>query len=169
VHDTIVKAVPLSPITAYRGLKNRWRHFEELPRWPERFVVLGDSVCVFNPIYAQGMTVGLTAAAMLGRRLTETGGRIEGLAAAFQRDLARSLRVPWLMATTEDRWWAADGSARIPLKDRATRLYVRRLQTAMSDSPALARRFLHVMHMTRPPASLLAPAAIARVLWAGAT
>ena len=169
VHDTIAKAIPLGPITAYRGLKNRWRHFEELPRWPEGFVALGDSVCVFNPIYAQGMTVGLTAAEMLGRRLADSGGRVEGLAPAFQRDLARALRVPWLMATTEDRWWASDGRERVPLTARVTRLYVRRLQSAMSGSPALARRFLHVMHMTRPPATLLAPAAIARVLWAGAT
>jgi 2-polyprenyl-6-methoxyphenol hydroxylase-like FAD-dependent oxidoreductase len=166
IHDTIAHAAPLTPVVTYRALKNRRRHFEELPRWPERFVVLGDAVSVFNPIYAQGMTVGVAAAALLDARLAAArGGRLDGLAVAFQRDLARALRVPWLLATIEDRWWASDRGEPVSFADRASRTYIRRLHAAMSRSPALARRFLRVMHMTAPPATLLAPAVLARMLW----
>jgi 2-polyprenyl-6-methoxyphenol hydroxylase-like FAD-dependent oxidoreductase len=37
-----------------------------MPRWPERFVVLGDAVCAFNPIYGQGISAAAVTAEDLG-------------------------------------------------------------------------------------------------------
>ena len=37
----------------YRGTDSRWRHYERLQRWPERYVVLGDAFWVrtaFNEV-----------------------------------------------------------------------------------------------------------------------
>ena len=50
LYDTIRDARPLTSISAYRRTENQHRHFDRLPRWPERFVVIGDAVCCFNPI-----------------------------------------------------------------------------------------------------------------------
>ncbi len=59
-------AEPLSQPYGYRGTTSRWRHYEELERWPERFVVLGDAFCGFNPIYGQGMSVAAMSAVGAG-------------------------------------------------------------------------------------------------------
>jgi hypothetical protein len=53
----VSRAKPLGPIVGNRSAQNRVRHFERLTRWPENLVAVGDSVCGFNPIYGQGMTV----------------------------------------------------------------------------------------------------------------
>ena len=54
ISDAIRHARPLSPIHGYRQTDNRWRHYEQAQRWPERLVVLGDAACTINPIYGAG-------------------------------------------------------------------------------------------------------------------
>src|SRR5262249_43322115 len=77
-------AEPLGPTVAFRATANRWRHFERLPRWPERFVALGDAACTFNPVYGQGMTMAALGAVTLGECLSRQGRRHS------PRDLART-------------------------------------------------------------------------------
>ena len=90
----------------YRGTENHLRHYERLARRPETFVLLGDAVCAFNPVYGQGMTPATLGAIALGDTLTEHTRKnprdLTGLAESFQKRLARSNEVPWLVATGED-------------------------------------------------------------------
>src|SRR5215471_7963454 len=65
--EAIAHAEPLTPISSYRATENRLRHYERLRVWPERFLVMGDAVCAFNPVYGQGMT----AAAMASENLQD--------------------------------------------------------------------------------------------------
>jgi hypothetical protein len=51
LYESIRDAEPLSPIYASRHTDNQWRHFESLSRFPERFAVVGDAACAFNPVY----------------------------------------------------------------------------------------------------------------------
>jgi 2-polyprenyl-6-methoxyphenol hydroxylase-like FAD-dependent oxidoreductase len=57
LYESIKEAIPCGKIYGYRRTANRIRHFERLKRFPERFLIIGDAVCCFNPIYAQGMTI----------------------------------------------------------------------------------------------------------------
>ena len=66
LHDAIRFAEPLSPAVAFANTANRRRHFERLRRWPDGFVIVGDGVCAFNPIYGQGMAVAAQTAVVLG-------------------------------------------------------------------------------------------------------
>jgi len=166
--EAIQDARPLSPIFGYQRLENRWRRFDELAAWPERFVVLGDAVCTFNPLYAQGMTISAQAALTLQRELhaqraRRLDGDLDGLAARFQRALARELRTPWLMATGEDfRYPATEG--RRPLSTRLSHAYLDRVMRVAAADTAVHHAFLEVMHLLRPPMTLLRPPIAARLL-----
>jgi flavin-dependent dehydrogenase len=164
----IEAAEPLSRIFGYRRMENRWRHFERLPTWPENLVVVGDAVCTFNPLYAQGMAVSARSAVLLQREL-DRGAYLEpkrafaALGRRFQRALARDLRVPWLMATGEDfRYPTTEGWRQ--LHTRVTHAYLDRVIQAAASDPVVHRTFLEVMHLVRNPLALVAPSTLARVV-----
>lgn len=155
LHRALQAARPLSPIYGYRRTANRLRHFERLARWPEGFVALGDAVCAFNPVYGQGMTTAAIAAQALGDALRRRRGR--GMARSFQRHLARLIADPWLLATGEDfRYSTTEGSAPGALT-RLMHRYTYRVLLRATDDPRLLLAFWEVVHMFRPPASLLHP------------
>jgi 2-polyprenyl-6-methoxyphenol hydroxylase-like FAD-dependent oxidoreductase len=168
LYDVLKAAEPLTPIAGHRGTENRLRHYERMPRWPERFVVLGDAACAFNPVYGQGMTVAALGAAELGRCLAEQprhepDGCLSGLAVRFQRRLARLTAAPWMFATSEDlRYREVEGSA----PGWATRLmhrYVAAVIRLSTRHAGVRKRLLEVFHMLRPPAALFHPGVLFRV------
>lgn len=107
VYEAIAAADPISPIYGYRATENRMWHYEKLARWPEGFVILGDAVCAFNPLYAQGMTVAALGALTLEQCLQEQirrrpDGSFSGMARRFQKQLAKVNTAPWQLAITVD-------------------------------------------------------------------
>ncbi|NTU83531.1 MAG: 2-polyprenyl-6-methoxyphenol hydroxylase-like oxidoreductase [Chloroflexales bacterium] len=163
-------AEPISPIYGYRRTENRWRHFEELPRWPQGFVAMGDAVCGFNPAYGQGMTVAAIGAEVLGACLRSGG---PAMARRFQRRLAAELRLPWLMATGEDFRLPTTEGVRPGAAARPVQRYLDLVATAAVSDPGLAEAFYRVVHLVAPPSTLLRPRVMAGALraaawWAGA-
>jgi 2-polyprenyl-6-methoxyphenol hydroxylase-like FAD-dependent oxidoreductase len=51
LYEAIKQAEPITPISVYKYSANRWRHYERLSRLPEGFIVMGDAVCAFSPVY----------------------------------------------------------------------------------------------------------------------
>jgi 2-polyprenyl-6-methoxyphenol hydroxylase-like FAD-dependent oxidoreductase len=161
VYDVISTARPLSPIHAYRATENRLRHFHGLEQPPEGLVAFGDSVCAFNPVYGQGITVAALSALALEECL-ERGAR--GLPRRFYRKLSQVVEGPWMLATSEDcRYTLAEGGRLTP-GTRAMQKYVDRAVSLSCEDLRLRRLWLEVFHMLKPPTALLRPAIVARVL-----
>ena len=90
LYEAIKDAEPLTPIFSHRGTENRLRHYERLSRLPEGFVMVGDSVCAFNPVYGQGMTMAALGALALKELLGNMPrGNLKGFAGRFQKKLAK--------------------------------------------------------------------------------
>jgi 2-polyprenyl-6-methoxyphenol hydroxylase-like FAD-dependent oxidoreductase len=159
IGDALAGATPLSEVMSYRNTENRMRHYDEMRRWPERFVVLGDSACAFNPIYGQGMTTAALGALALEECLRADQG--PSLARRFQQRLTRVTRTPWVMATGVDyRYPATQGAPRGTLHTLQHE-YIDAVLELATRSPAIYSAFARVMHLLSGPEHLLQPA----VLW----
>ena len=55
----------LTPIAHQRFVSSVQRHYERMKHCPERFLVIGDALCHFNPIYAQGKSAAAKQAQIL--------------------------------------------------------------------------------------------------------
>lgn len=163
--DAIKNARPLSPISGYRRTDNSWRHYERLNRLPENIVALGDSVCAFNPVYGQGMTVAALGALALGDCLRAQRGDLTGLTRRFQKKLARVLAIPWALATSADFLFPATEGARPGFPSTVTKGYMHQLGVLAFESPRVFREFFLVLHLVKSPSALFHPhiaAAVAR-------
>jgi len=165
LYEAIKEAQPVSPIYSYRNTGNRLRHYEKLSRFPENFVVMGDAVCTFNPIYGQGMTAAALGTLTLKQCLEQQSqNNLTGLSKRFQKQLAKVNATPWLMATGEDfRWPTTEGGS----PNFVTKLMHRYLDQVMLlavDSPETYQAWFEVMHLEKQPTSLFQPGIIKRLL-----
>lgn len=154
--EAIKEAEPLTPITGFRSGSNRLHHYEELPRYLENFVVVGDAVYCFNPVYGQGMTAAAMSAFELGNCLQErrqANENLTGLAEQFQKRLMEIISLPWQVATGEDlRWPNTSGKEANPDPMAALmQNYLAQVMFVTTKNPAVAEAFYRVMHMLDAP------------------
>ena len=169
IYEAIKQAQPLSTIYSYRRTENRWYHYEKLSKLPERLVIMGDAVCAFNPIYGQGITVAAMSALILDSCLQQQFQRSQdslvGLTRRFQKQLAKILAAPWMMATGEDLRWSTTVGGEPGRMTQLTQGYFDQVLRLMIDYPDVYRKFWGVVHMVEPPTALFQPSIVARVLW----
>ncbi|NEM06410.1 FAD-dependent oxidoreductase [Geodermatophilus normandii] len=162
IAETLARAEPVSDIRGHRGTAGRLAHFERLPRWPERLVVLGDAVCAFNPVYGQGITTAAIAAesldaCLLAQRRRRPAGDLDGLAGRFQRELARRNADPWMLSTGEDLRYPSTTGMTASRVLRAQHRYFDRVEIAATTDPAVTEVYARVFGMLDRPTALFRP------------
>jgi 2-polyprenyl-6-methoxyphenol hydroxylase-like FAD-dependent oxidoreductase len=163
VYDAIKDAQPLTPIYRYQRTANQMRRYGALKRLPEAFVLLGDAVCAFNPVFGQGMAVGAMEAILLDQELRRGADHQPGFALRFQRQVAKLISAPWQLATSEDARNRAEGES-VGLGTRLLKLYMDHLLSMVGTNPEMGRAFFDVMHLLQPPTTLFAPRVAIKVL-----
>jgi 2-polyprenyl-6-methoxyphenol hydroxylase-like FAD-dependent oxidoreductase len=163
VYKAIVNAEPISPIYGYRRTDNRLYHYEKLTDLPENFILLGDAVCAFNPVYGQGISSAALGAQVLSQCLQKWGFRT-GFSKHFQKQLAKVNHLPWLIATGDDFRWSTTEGTRPNFLGRLMQRYLDHVMAAASESADVYHALVQVLHLLKPPVSLLQPSVIGRSL-----
>jgi len=105
IYDAISPAATVGEPVRYAFAKSRRRHFERLDSFPRGLLPIADAVCVFNPVYGQGMSVAAQEAVLLGRLLEacgQDGDALSTLAARFFEQIESILETPWASAALPD-------------------------------------------------------------------
>ena len=159
LYDVLKDAETLDEPRAYGAPSNLWRRYDRMRAFPAGLLAMGDSVCSFDPIYGQGMTVAALEAEALGNWLRKPGAS----AKRWFESLAPIIRIPWTICT--------GGAAHVMGLPESKggvagfmNWYLDRLHACAATDPQVADAFLSVAHMCRSPASLFRPGVSWRVL-----
>jgi 2-polyprenyl-6-methoxyphenol hydroxylase-like FAD-dependent oxidoreductase len=160
LYDVIKDAEPLGEPVAYEFPANVRRRFDKLDRFPEGYLICGDALCSFNPIYAQGMTVAAMQAAALGECLARGDDQ---LSKCFFAKASKVIDVSWNAAVGSDLNFP-EVEGRRPLMVRFLNWYIGKLHLAAHNDARVSIAFLNVINMTAQSFSLIHPAIVWRVL-----
>lgn len=163
VYNLISRAEPLSEIVLHKFPSSRRQHYEKLRRFPEGFLVMGDAIASFNPIYGQGITSAALQAQVLHRILGKRKHHGDGLWRSFFKQAAKVVDIPWQLAVGEDFRYRETRGPKAPGTDLIN-AYVTRVHQATHHDTVVFGQFLRVMNLMAPPATLFKPAIIRRVL-----
>ena len=159
LYDIVTKNEPASEFVQYKFPFSIRRHYEKLRRFPEGFLVLGDAISSFNPIYAQGMSSASLQVEVLDKMLAENVAEKE-LAKVFFKRSKKIIDTIWGLATGEDfRYPLTVGSRPIGIK--LINRYVAKIHRATTKDQVVCGAFLKVIGLLKPPASLFHP----NILW----
>ena len=159
IHEVIKDAEPLGEAVKYNFPANVRRRYERLRRLPEGYLVTGDALCSFNPIYGQGMSVAALEAETLEESLA---GGLEGLPHRFYGRVSEVVDVPWKLAAGAD--FAHPGvRGKKALTTGVVNWYVGHVRRTISRDEVVCRAFVMVTALLAPPGALFRPNIALRV------
>ncbi len=161
VYEVIKDAEPLSELLPYKFPTNQRHHYEGMARFPEGYLVFGDAICSFNPIYGQGMTVAALESLALQNCLAQGS---QNLRARFFKEAAKVVDIAWSIAANNDLRITQMTGAGSPMV-RFLNWYMSKLHVAARRDRVVAIAFLHVSNLMASPKSLMHPRISLRVLW----
>jgi len=166
IFDAISSAERVGDLVRYLFPKSVRRHFTRLPSFPSGLVPLGDAICVFNPLYGQGMSVAAQEAVLLRRLLGEGSdavGMPPRLAADFFAEVESILETPWAMSALPDLVYPSATGDRP--KDFAQTLQFGAAVTRLAASaPDVHKIMAEVAYLLRPRSVYREPDLMRRVL-----
>jgi len=147
---------------AFNFPESRRRRFDKLGSFPEGYLVMGDALCIFNPIYAQGMTVAAIEATVLRDHLSH--GKTPEPLKFFRDVIKRGTSVPWDVAAAGDFSFPGVQGKR-SVKLRVAGWYVQKVTAAAEFDDKLSLGFLRTAGLVAPPTALMRPDLMARALF----
>lgn len=161
IYNAIKAAEPLTDIKPYEGLKNTFKQYHSLERFPENFVVLGDAVCTFNPVYGRGITVAALEAVALANCVSQSKGNLAGVSRKFQKQLSSIVKTTWAMATEQDLAW--DVNYKMNPIEKIKFNYLRLVQKVSVGDRKVWQTFVGVLNLKSHPIVLFAPNILRKV------
>ena len=152
----IKDAEQLTSIAHHRFPASVQHHYEELTT-PRRFIAIGDALCTFNPIYAQGMSAAARQARLLSEVLSEhlsQGRGPDGIASKFYSRAAELNSSPWNLAAGFDfSFPQTRGERPIGTEERAR--YFAVLDRLQAEDAKIRLLMTEVFHLVTPLSALV--------------
>jgi 2-polyprenyl-6-methoxyphenol hydroxylase-like FAD-dependent oxidoreductase len=156
LYERIKDAPRVADVTAYRYPTSIRRHYERLTTFPEQFVVLGDAISSFNPVYGQGMSSAALQVQALQQVLRERAAAslgLDGLPLAFFPKAAEVVETPWSLAAGRDFAYPETQGERPPdLEERMQ--YFADVDALTADDLEVQRLVTEVLNLTKPLSAL---------------
>lgn len=160
IYESVREAEPIDDAVMFRFPASVRRRYERLSRFPEGLLVMGDAVCSFNPVYAQGMAVAASESRVLADQL---GKAPVPPAREFFQAISRQIDSPWEFAAIADLGYSGVEGRRTA-KVRMINAYIARLQRAAVHDESLTNAFMRVAGLIDEPTALLRPGRVLRTL-----
>jgi len=166
IYQALKHAKPLGEVVCYGFRESIRRHFGRLDPLPRGLIALGDSICRFNPVYGQGMTVAALEAAQLKRLLDERASAadpLEGLSAAFFAEIEPVIDAAWQMSAIPD---LASPTARGERPNNLSFIlqFGGALMELAARDPEVHKLDAKVRQLMLPPSALMEPGLVQRVM-----
>lgn len=152
-------AEALTEVSHFRYPASVRRRYDRMLRFPAGLLVCGDSMCSFNPVYGQGMSVAALEAIALRDCLSRGN---HDITRRFFRASAKPLNAAWQMASGADLA-LPQVQGRRSIQTRLANRYTQRLLAAAESDVVVAEAFFRVMNLVDPPSRLLRPNVLSRV------
>lgn len=166
LYQLIKDAERIADITHHRFPTSVWRHYERVQDFPARFLILGDAICSFNPVYGQGMSSAALQAQALQKVLRERAAQsrgLDGLASAFFPKVAEAISAPWTLAANFDFAYPQTKGERPPgLAEGAG--YFAALDSLQAEDVEVQRVVTEVFQLTKPISALREEPLLSRIL-----
>jgi 2-polyprenyl-6-methoxyphenol hydroxylase-like FAD-dependent oxidoreductase len=137
-----------------------WRRFDRMSSFPGGLVPIGDSICRFNPVYGQGMSVAAQEARLLNQLLKARATKADPLARlalAFFSESVPLVEAPWNMSAVPDLVYPETRGERPTDFESRLKYNDALIRTAMHDA-AVHRLLAEVQQLLKPPSVLQDPA-----------
>jgi len=166
IFDAISGAERIGDLVRYSFPTSVRRHFTRIPSFPAGLVPLGDAICVFNPIYGQGMSVAAQQAVLLDRLLGKGMEAVElsdRLAADFFVEVESILETPWAMSALPDLIYPSATGDR-PTDFAQTLQFGAAVTRLAAREPHVHKIMAEVANLLRPRSAYREPDLMKRVL-----
>lgn len=163
IADILATSEPVGEAATHRFPSSQRRHVERMKRFPFGWILVGDAVGSFNPIYGQGMTSAALQVEALAAALDRAGAIDRTFTRRYFKAAGRIVNVAWSTAVGSDFAYADTTGPKPPGTTLVNR-YMDRVMIAAQRDDSVSLRFNEVVAMIRRPESLFAPAFLLRVL-----
>lgn len=159
IFNAIRNATQVSDVVRYALPEIYWRHFERLSAFPAGLLPMGDVICRFNPVWAQGMSVALREAQALGK-LLEKSAELEdpfgNLARMYFEEARKVIEVPWEMAAIPD-FILPETRGERPADFMNKLKFSGAVNRLAAIDPAVHKLTVEIQHLIRPQSMLYEP------------
>jgi 2-polyprenyl-6-methoxyphenol hydroxylase-like FAD-dependent oxidoreductase len=156
----LLQGKAISATQTFSKLYSQHNLYGKAKYWPNNYAVIGDAVCKLNPVYGQGMTLGLEMIELWAKELRNKG-RYRGH--LFQKAVDALVAAAWSIVAMDEE------GAHLGSLDRLQRRYMNALMRAALRDKSIHRTFLQVLHGMKSPRTFFSPIIMGRILasWAG--
>lgn len=166
IYNAIRGARRVGEIARYAFPQSQRRHFERVRAFPRGLLPFADAICVFNPLYGQGMSVAAQEAVLLRRLLAQSARQsdpLATLASAFFTQAEPLLETPWAMAAIPDFIFPETTGQR-PLDLARNLAFALALTRLAARKPDVHKLMMEVSNLLKPRSVYRSPILMARVL-----